>query len=109
MKYFEPEEITLLEEFIKGSTTERILSRTAKAGLSMQSLLSSIVLSTHFMHPAVLIPLGVGVVSKTLVDPLIKRKAGELVNKVGQIPKPELLTGMPQISATGAALVGEQK
>ena len=85
------------------------LARTAKAGLSMQSLLSSIVLSTHFMHPAVLIPLGVGLVSKKLVDPMIKKKADELVNTVGQIPKPELLRGMPQMSATGAALVGDQK
>jgi len=109
MKYFEPEEAKLLEEFVKGSTAERVLARTAKAGLSMQSLLSSIVLSTHFMHPAVLIPLGVGLVSKKLVDPMIKKKADELVNTVGQIPKPELLRGMSQMSATGAALVGDQK
>tara|TARA_R110000803_G_scaffold162357_1_gene225989 strand:- start:40 stop:1647 length:1608 start_codon:yes stop_codon:yes gene_type:complete len=109
MKYWSAEEQQLLGEFIKGGVAERTLARTAKLGFSFNSLLGSIVLSTQFMHPAVLIPLGVGLVSKQIIDPMIKRKANELVNTVSQIPKPSLVPALTQMSGATSAVVGDQK
>lgn len=86
MKYFDSNEIALMESFLKGNIAERAIQRAAGLKVSVQSLLTSLAFSTVFQNPLFLMSLGVGQVANKIAEPAIKRKAEQLIQKIGKLP-----------------------
>ena len=105
IRWFSKEEVAIMEQFIKGTTPQKVIQRLGSYSPSVNHLMGVLGLTGWFVHPAFIIPAALGGVSKLIADKGIKNRANQLIDKMGGIVKEPTkpIPGMQQIGGASGA------
>lgn len=105
IRWFSAEEVVIMEQFIKGTVSQRTIQRLGSYSPSVNHLMGVLGLTGWFVHPAFVLPAAIGATSKLIADKGLKNRAKELINTMGGIVKPPVqpVPGMQQIGGASGA------
>ena len=105
IRWFSKEEVVIMEQFIKGTVSQRIIQRLGNYSPSVNNLMGVLGFTGWFVHKAFIIPALLGATSKLIADKSIKNRANKLIDEMGGIVKEPTkpIPGMQQIGGASGA------
>ena len=103
-KWFDDDEIKIMEKFIEGNTAQRLAQRFSDLSLTTQGFATMMAFTGSYLQPLFLVPTMGGLVAKNIADKNIKKSAMQLLDNFGGIVRKKPLSKNAPAPGTAGAL-----